>query len=313
MVIPLRCLRMRAIRSLAGSATILLCIAPEAPPAARDADLESCAVALDQGDFALASQAAESLVRLHPTSVVARVLLARADIGLNNPQAALEELHEALRLDRHNLDALYYLSKLTAILSRQEFLALAEMAPDSARVHQIQADGLAAKGDTAGAEREYLAALDKKPATASIMNALGDLKRHNSECGEALAWYQRVLEKNTDNYDALYGAGACYLLSRKPAEALPMFRRALKADPASLAAKMALGETLLVTGAGHEAVALLEEAAKADPELQRLQYLLARAYQTAGRSEDARRAFQRYRELSRSKGDVEPLATEGRQ
>jgi len=57
---------------------------------------------------------------------------------------------------------------------------------------------------------------------------------------------------------------------------------------------MALGETLLVTGAGIEAVALLEEAAKADPDLQRLQYLLARAYQTAGRSEDARRAFQRY-------------------
>ena len=84
-------------------------------------------------------------------------------------------------------------------------------------------------------------------------------------------------------------------------------------DPGLHAAKMALGETLLVTGAGVEAVALLEETAKADPDLQRLQYLLARAYQTAGRSEDARRAFQRYRDLSRSKGDAEPLPPGGRQ
>jgi predicted Zn-dependent protease len=293
--------------------TVLLCFAFAVSLAAANTDPESCAVALDRGDFAQASRVAESLVHLHPTSVAARILLARADIGLNKPQAALAELHEALRLDPRSLDALYYLSKLAAILSRQEFLALAEIAPDSARVHQIQAEGLAAKGDAAGAEREYLAALDKRPGTASIMNALGDLKRRRLEYGEALLWYQRVLEKDPASYDALYGTGACYLLSRKPAEALPMFRRALKADPASLAAKMALGETLLVTGAGNEAVVLLEEAARADPELQRLQYLLARAYQAAGRSEDARRAFQRYRELSHSKGDAEPLATEGRQ
>ncbi|MCU1274866.1 MAG: Tetratricopeptide 1 repeat-containing protein [Bryobacterales bacterium] len=300
------------IPGAASAAIIFFGLASGVPAPAANADRTACANALDRGDFAEAAHVAESLVRLRPASAEARVLLARAEIGLNKPQGALTELHEALRLDPHNLDALYFLSKLTAILSRQEFLTLAELAPDSPRVHQIQAEGLAAKGDTAGAEREFLAALEKKPGTVSILIALGDLKRHTFQYGEALPWYQKVLEKVPDDYDGLYGAGACYLLSKKPAEALPLFRRALKADPASLAAKMALGETLLVTGAGSEAVALLEEAAKADPDLQRLQNLLARAYQIAGRSADARRAFQRYRDLSRSEGDAEPLPPEGR-
>ena len=297
----------------AAAAIIFFGIASGVSTPAAIADRAACANALDRGDFATATHMAESLIRLHPASAEVRVLLARAQIGLNNPQGALTELHAALRLDPHNLDALYFLSKLAVILSGQEFFALSELAPDSPRVHQIKAEGLAAKGDTAGAEREFLAALEKKPGAISILIALGDLKRHTLQYAEALPWYQKVLEKDPDNYDAWYGAGACYLLSKKPAQALPLFRRALKADPASLAAKMAFGETLVVTGAGSEAVALLEEAAKADPNLQRLQYLLARAYQTAGRSADARRAFQRYRDLSRSKGDAEPLPPEGRQ
>jgi predicted Zn-dependent protease len=291
---------------------VLFCMAAAIPVSAANADFDTSANALDRGDFAGASAVAVKLVRLHPQSIAARLLLARADIGLNQPKAALAELHEALRLDPRNQDALYYLSKLTAVLSQQEFLALAEMAPDSARVHQIRAEGLAAKGDHAGAEREYIEALNKRPGTVSIMNALGDLNRHNLQYTEALTWYQQVLEKEPDDYDALYGSGACYLLSRRPGEALPMFRRALKADPSSLAAKMALGETLLVTGAGNDAIALLEVAAKADPELQRLQYLLARAYQSVGRAADAQRAFQRYRQLSHSKADGEALGTEER-
>jgi predicted Zn-dependent protease len=294
----------------ASAAIIFFGLALGVSAPALNTDRAACVNALDRGDFAEAAHVAGSLVRVHPASAEVRVLLARAEIGLNKPQAALTELHEALRLDPHNLDALYFLSKLTAILSRQQFLALSELAPDSPRVHQIHAEALAANGDTAGAEREFLAALERKPGTVSILIALGDLKRQALQCSEALPWYQKVIEKVPGNYDALYGAGACYLVSKKPAEALPFFRRALNADPASLAAKMALGETLLVTGAGSEAVALLEEAASADPDLQPLQYLLARAYQTAGRSADARQAFQRYRDLSRSKGNAEPLPSE---
>jgi len=216
---------------------------------------------------------------------------------MNDGDAALQQLHDALRRDPASLDALYYFSKLTGVLSQQEFASVARIAPESARMHQIRAEALEAQGDTSGAEREYLTALEKRPDTAYIMNALGDLKRHETRYAEALAWYEKVLAKHPENYDALYGAGASLRLAHTPEKALPLFRRALQVDPSSLAAKMALGESLLFTENAREAVPLLEQAAKADPQLRRLQYLLGRAYQMVGRDKDAERAFERYRKL----------------
>src|SRR3954451_6187772 len=58
--------------------------------------LARCAVELDREDYASASRDAQSFLRLHPESVAARVLLARAFMGLNNGIAALSELHSAL-------------------------------------------------------------------------------------------------------------------------------------------------------------------------------------------------------------------------
>jgi len=276
---------------------VVLPIVLAAALTAQQPDLDRCAAALDRGDFRSAGQLAHAILRRDPASAPAHVLLARAHLGLNEGGAALQQLRAALRRDPNSADALYYVVKVTGILSQQEFASVAALAPDSARTHQITAEALEARGDAAGAEREYLAALEKKPGTAYIMNALGDLKRHERQYDDALAWYTKVLEKDQDNYDALYGSGACRRLSHVPEEALPFFRRALKVDPSSVAAKMALGESLLFTGRAQEAVPLLEEAAKAGPRIRRLQALLARAYQATGRAEDAERVFERYRKM----------------
>jgi tetratricopeptide (TPR) repeat protein len=277
------------------------------------ASIEDCADALDRWEFLKAAGEAEELVGLNPGSAPARILLARARIGLNQSGPALNELHEALRLDPKNQEALYYLVKLSSVLSQQQFLELARLAPDSPRAHQIRGEGLAARGDSEGAEREYLAALSKRPNAESVIIALGDLKRFDGHYEAALEWYQKALKIEAGNYDALYGSGACHLLLREPEEALPFFRRALTADPKSLAVKLALGQTLLDVKRAGEAVSLLEEAAGADPNLKRLQYLLSRAYKLIGRPEDATRALKRFRELSETDRDAELLPIEEKQ
>lgn len=277
---------------------IVLLITWSTSAASPATDLDVCGRLLSGADYAGAARAASTYLRLHPRSAQGRVLLARAHLGLNDAPAAMADLREALRLEPNNLDALYYCSKLASVLANEEFMTLARIAPDSARMHQVKAEALAAHGDVAAAEAEYRIAIDKRPGTASLMNGIGDLKRIAAEYNEALEWYGKVLARDPENYDALYGAAASHLRNRDPEAALPLFKRALKADPSSLAAKMALGETLLMTGHGSKAVALLEEAAQADPSLKRLQYLLARAYRAAGREQDAHRALKRYRELS---------------
>ena len=289
--------------------TIATALAQRSVPA-QSSSLDGCATALDRGEYVSASRLAQAFVRLHPESVQARILLARAFMGLNNAPDALGQLHAALRRDPKSLDALYYTSKLTGLLSQQEFGFVAEHAPDSGRMHQIRAEALEAKGNADGAEREYLAALEKQPRTASIMNSLGDLMRHQKRYKDALPWYAKTLELDPANYDALYGSGASYQLMEDSEHALPFYRRALNADPSSVAAKMALGEALLVTGHERDAVPLLEEAARADPKFRRLQFLLGRAYQMTGRVEDSRRAFERMRALAGQDEEVEAPAQE---
>ncbi len=261
------------------------------------ADLVTISTAIDRGEFASALRQAAAFVHLHPDSAPARVALARAHMGLNQGHAALDDLRLALRHDPDSLDALYYLSKLTAVLSQQQFAELAQIAPDSARMHQVQGELFEARGDGASAEREYLVALEKKPGNSSILDALGDLKRHDKQFSAALEWYQKALEKDPNDYDALYGAGVCHRAAQSRGEALTLFRRALKADPSSMAAKMAVGESLLLAGNAKEALPLLEQAANSDSRQRRLQFLIARAYQAVGRTEDARRAAVRARDL----------------
>ena len=290
--------------------SILVIVSLGATAAETPASIERWAIQLDREDYASVVREAQAFLRTQPESVPARILLARAYMGQNNGTAALSELEAALRREPDCVDALYYVSKLTAVLSVQEFGVVARDAPDSARMHQIRAETLEAQKDAAGAEREYLVALQKRPGTTYIMNALGDLKRHEKQYPDAIRWYEQVIAKDPSNYDALYGAGASYQLSKRDGKALPLFRRALKADPSSIAAKMALGEVLLSSKEGAEALVLLEQAAIADPQFRGLQFLLGRAYQMMGREKDAQLAFERFRKLA-AREDEEDVQSMG--
>jgi tetratricopeptide (TPR) repeat protein len=270
---------------------------------------EPCEKALDRWDFAEATRLAKALVQRNPGSDSAHVLLARAYMGRNESQLALAELNQAAKLAPDNLDVLYYLTKLAGVLSQQQYLAVLQLAPDSARAHQLKGEGLAAHDEPAEAEREYLAALERKPGAASILVALADLKRVEGEFDNSLTWYRKVLEKEPRFYDALYGAGACYYLLKDRENALEYFRRALTADPSSVAARLALGQTLLALERPGEAVPLLEAAVKADPNLKRVYYLLARAYTAVGRIEDAGKSFQRFHSLTETEHEEDVLGS----
>ena len=274
-------------------------------------DTSRCIAALDRADFAAAAREAESLLRAHPRSADALVLLARAEIGANHAPAAMTHLRRALEIEPNHLDALYYLSKLAAVLSQQQLGYIVEQAPESARAHQIRAEILVAQEKTEEAEREYLAALEKRPGTPAILIALGDLKRHAHAYNDALAWYLKAVEKAPGSYDAVYGAGASRWFLRQREEAARLFRRALEIDPSSMGAKLALGEALLALGNCNGSLRLLEQAAKVDPNFRRLQFLLFRAYQAAGRPEESKRAAERYRELAaqQEKSEEEDFAS----
>jgi tetratricopeptide (TPR) repeat protein len=254
---------------------------------------------LYRGNYQKAAALAEQRVKANPKDAAARVMLARARLGRGENDAAWRELQRALRLDPANVDALYFLGRLSELLAQVEFRNLYAMAPDSARVHQLLAESADAAGNREEAVEEYMAALKGNPRSEEVLIALGDIKRMGLRFEEAAEYYRRALEINSRDYDSAYGLGVCHLRLGQPDKAEAPFRRAAALDPGSAVAHFALGDALFQLGKPEEAMRALETAAKLEPAMRQAYILLGRAYQEMGRREEAAEAFRKVREMHR--------------
>ena len=261
---------------------------------------EPAETALDQGRFEEAAALARRVLQHDAADSAAHVVLARALIGQNDAGGALRELSAALRYDPKNVDALYYLNKLGAVLAQQEFARLYAAAPDSARVHQLLAESLHQQEDSAGEERELRAAYQRDPKSVAVLNALGDLLRAQSRPEAALPFYAQAEKLDPRSFDALYGLGACHVAAQKYALAIGYLTRAAEVDPSSSAALFALGETLLRDRQPERAEKLLRSVVAREPSQKQTWFLLAKALQQLGRKREAEEAFAHYRKLSQS-------------
>ncbi len=129
------------------------------------------------GQPAIARSIALKYLEAHPQDSSALILLARAEIAQGQYQPAYKALRKAWELDPSNLDVLYYLERLCAILSQGEFQRLLETPPDSYRAHQLLAESYLARHDKENPERDYQAALKANPQSVDVLDALGDLRR----------------------------------------------------------------------------------------------------------------------------------------
>ena len=262
------------------------------------ADLAEATRALYQGDAPRAQLIAEAYRKAHPTSTAARLLVARAEMSQGNFDAAYGELAEVLHREPHNVDALYYFSKLCGILSQIEFRELYSLAPNSARVHQLLGESYQMQEDPPKAEAEFAQALAANPRSVRVLVALGDVKRAQSQCEEAIGFYKQALEIEPRDYDGNYGLGACYLHQAKGDAAINWFRKAAATEPDSAAVRLALGITYMRTGKLPEAIAELKAAAVLEPESRQAYVLMGQAYNKLNRPREAEQAFRQARTLS---------------
>ena len=75
----------------------------------------------------------------------AQVLIVRVHLQREEWDAAYRMASRAARAHPADVDVLYYLGLVTRRLAADEFQRLVRMAPDSARVHQLQAEMLEAQ------------------------------------------------------------------------------------------------------------------------------------------------------------------------
>lgn len=95
------------------------------------------------------------------------------------------------------------------------------------------------------------------------------------------------------------------------AAALPAAEKAAQLAPKLFAAQNALGRALVGTGELKRGIAALEEAARLAPDSAEMFFSLARAYQKAGRKEDADRARATFAELDQKRKAAQGAALTG--
>ena len=257
---------------------------------AGDTRLAEATRALSAGDAEKALALGKAVLGLQPNNPRVHVLIARAHIRNADFDAAYQQLRRALRIAPRNEDVLYYLGLVSARLAEQQLLHLAQVAPESARVHQLQAEALEAQERRAAAEEEYEAALKVKPDLLEALLGLAKLKRIRLACEEAIPLYEKA-ETLRPSFDGAYGLGVCYGYLQRDDEAVGKFDEATRRDPKAAIAWVGFGTSLAKTGRAADGIAKLQQAIALEPKMGEAYYALGMAYQAARQPELAQKAF----------------------
>lgn len=258
--------------------------------------LSDAADALAAGDASRALLLATAYLDRHPGDTRAQLLVVRAHVERGEWDAAYRIVSRAAREHPGDLDVLYYVGLVTRRLASDEFERLVRMAPQSARVHQLQAEVLEAQESRADAEREYRAALVAQPDLLEALLGLAKLERIRLACAEAIDHYRRA-EAIRPTFDAAYGLGVCRAQMQDDVNAVKDFERAVERNPSAGVAWAWLGTSLVKLGRTAQGIEVLERAVALEPEMSEAHYVLGMAYRTSGDAARAQAAFERVEQL----------------
>jgi predicted Zn-dependent protease len=152
--------------------------------------------------------------------------------------------------------------------------------------------------NTASAGMAFDALASRYPETPNVHYAYGVFLLQEQP-DRAIEEFKRELEIQPSHPWSLMQIAFEYLKRGDGASALPWAKQAAAAAPNAFPAHKALGQALLETGDIDGAVKELLIGIKIAPESPGLHFTLARAYQRAGRLEDANRERDEFTKLDR--------------
>jgi predicted Zn-dependent protease len=168
--------------------------------------------------------------------------------------------------------------------------------PDSVEIHALKAQILHGHGQDAEAAGEWRAALALSPGDPRLENELATALFLAHRFDELMPLLQKLLVQQSDAPDLNFMMGESLWRTQQPEKAAPYLMTALKNEPNLLPAHAALGMVDALLNKNTEAVPHLEKAISLDDDGS-LHYSLARAYQAAGNSEQAKKTMQEYQQI----------------
>lgn len=204
-------------------------------------------------------------------------------------------LHEVAAAKGETPEALYWRVRASRELEHRAVEKLGQLPPSPERFETA-----ALASERAGQYREAAAAwkeaLQLAPGNAEFERQLAVALCRSNDCGSALSLVKNLLDREPANAQLNYLYGAALNSTQRAAQALPFLEAAVRLDGSLLDARAALGQAYLEAGSPERAIPELEAAVAQDPEGTR-RYQLARAYQAAGKQQQAAAALRAYREF----------------
>ena len=185
--------------------------------------------------------------------------------NLNRAAEVVEKLQE---LDLKSADVVYAAHQVHSLLANQAFQSLAQRAPSSARMYELQGDEMAQVGNIHGATTAYRQAIALNAHLSGIHFALGEALSAShlpAEQAEAKGEYQKALADNPNDERAECRLGTIEFKNSQVKSAILHFQRAVGLQPGDSEANEGLG--IVLTGSGDlvGAIASLTRAVQIDP------------------------------------------------
>jgi tetratricopeptide (TPR) repeat protein len=220
---------------------------------------------------------------------------------LGRPDEALRVFTRWVEVEPGNPDALYYKGRAGFQLSLSTFEMLKEVAPDSARYHELQAEILRQQGRTEPAVAEYKKAISAAPGTAELYYALGSLYWEKGRLDEARAQFEQALQLNPDDPATNYLMGDALLQEQDVDGAEKYLVRALHFEPDYVDARLDMAKLYKLKGDDQNALQLFKEVARLAPDRYEPHYALYELYRKAGDEKRARTELQVFETLKQKK------------
>ncbi len=195
-------------------------------------------------------------------------------------------------------DSLFWASQAHSELARRAFERLMDLQPSIER-YEFEARFHRNQGRHVEAVKAWREALKLAPGDPALELELAVSLHQSRDDESALPIFQRLLKQSPDSAELNFMLGDTWLGLQNAERAAPYLRKSVDLDPKLMAARASLGRALLMLNEGAEAIPHLEMVLPTDEE-GTLHFQLARAYQMAGRPEDAKKMMARYQEVRRT-------------
>ena len=239
------------------------------------------------GTPAAALDPLRKVIELAPTNSTSYFYLGVSLLALDRDEEAKNAFRRMAALSPGDADQLFILQKGYSRLTSALLERMTEMAPDSARVHQMRAELLDVDHQPDRALEEYKQAVSKEPNVAALHYALGCAYWARFRAADAVPEFESAIRIDSSHYMARYKLGlALTELDRVP-DAIQQFKKTLELQPGLANAHLGLAKAYSHIGDSESALASAGECLKLDPNNESALYLRAQMFHKLGREHEA--------------------------